>query len=198
MLSASFLRQLEQLPRLSRLLFCACLTQRMMPNFQLFALSSGFAPENILQKYLDLFWEYLSYRGAKINFAIQYENFEQYIPDVQNFDMFGVYPAIDCCVSLELLFNGILSADSDEAAHASQISMGSIVKFLEMQFADSLSDEQLAQQPLVQAELKFQERCYHLACNFEQKPVYIKEVKHFARNEDVSNLGICLQDDEPA
>ncbi|MFM2482987.1 YjaG family protein [Celerinatantimonas sp. YJH-8] len=195
MISASFIKQLALLDRHSQLFFGACLTQRMMPNFQLFAESTGFASGQGIQKYLELVWEYLGQPKARINFAIQQENFQSYIPDERDFDIFGVYPAIDCCVSIEVLFNGILSADGDEAAQVSQISMGSVIYFLEMQFADTLSEAQLVQQPLVQDELAFQEYCYQLACEYKQNPVFIKEVRPIVWNQNISNLGISLQDD---
>lgn len=143
---------------------------------------------------MDLVWEYLSQPRAKINFAIQQERFQECIPEERDFDIFGVYPAIDCCVSMEVLFNGLQSADGDEAAQVSQTSMGSVLNLLEMQFGEELTDEQLAQQPLVQDELAFQDYCYQLACEYKRDPVFVKEVRQIARNQDISNLGISLRD----
>ncbi|MFM2486686.1 YjaG family protein [Celerinatantimonas yamalensis] len=194
MLSDSFLTQLGQLQRLPQTLFCVCLTQRMMPNYQLFAESTEFASGQALRKYLDLFWEYLAYPKARINFALQREQFEPLIPERNHFDVYGVYPAIDCCVSFDVLFSSILAPEGDEACQASQISMGSVMNFLEMQFGE-LGDEQFSQQPLIEQELAFQQRCYDLACAFKRDHNFIKEVREIARHEDVSNLGVCLRDE---
>jgi hypothetical protein len=194
MLPASFLTNLKNLPRMAQLLFCACLAQRMMPNYKLFAQATGFASEDALDKYMALFWEYLGYPKARINFALQREQLDPVIPEVKNFDIYGVYPALDCCVALELLFSVVLTFDGDEAAQASQLSLSSVTNFLQMQndFAD---DEAVFKEPLAVEELAFQKQCYDFALSFQRNHDYIKQVRKVARQEDVSNLGICLRDE---
>lgn len=194
MLTADFIKGLEQLPRYAQMLFCACLTQRMLPNYQLFAQATEFVPEHAIDKYLEFFWEHLAYPKSKINFDLQREQFEPFIPQVNDFDMYGVYPAIDCCVGLELLFSIAQSFEKQEASQMSRLSFESVTSFVQMQVGE-LDDEQLQQEILVERELAFQYQSYQFAQKFEREPDFIKDVKKIARDGDVSNLGICLRED---
>ena len=50
---------------------------------------------------------------VKINFAVQLEKLEEVIPDIEDFDFFGVHPALDACMALGSLLQGI--QDNDDA-----------------------------------------------------------------------------------
>lgn len=193
MLTPNFLNQLNGLSRWQQLAFCCALSQRMLPNYQLFAESTEFAPPLALRKYLDLFWEYLSSPKAKINFEVQQLQFDELVPEANDFDLYGVYPAIDCCVSISVLFSLVLSPEGSEAEQASQISMGTVLGFTELQLGEE-DEALLAEQPLVQEELAFQAELLRLLLDFERNSHRVKAIRSFARNQDVSNLGICLTD----
>ena len=49
----------------------------------------------------DLIWETLTVKDAKVNFDSQLENAGRGDPAADDYDLYGVYPAIDACVALE-------------------------------------------------------------------------------------------------
>ncbi len=80
----------------------------------------------------DLIWETLTVKDAKVNFDSQLEKLEEAIPAADDFDLYGVYPAIDACVALSELIHSRLSGETLE--HAIEVSKTSIttVAMLEM------------------------------------------------------------------
>ena len=54
----------------------------------------------IYQNILNLVWEHLTVKGAKINFDNQLEKLENIIPDVNEYEFFGVLPAQEACEAL--------------------------------------------------------------------------------------------------
>lgn len=59
-----------------------------------------------------------------MNFDSQLEKLEEAIPAADDFDMYGVYPAIDACVALSELIHSRLSGETLE--HAIEVSKTSI------------------------------------------------------------------------
>ncbi len=88
----------------------------------------------------DLIWETLTVKDAKVNFDSQLEKLEEAIPAADDFDMYGVYPAIDACVALSELIHSRLSGETLE--HAIEVSKTSIttVAMLEMTRGRSRND----------------------------------------------------------
>ena len=73
------------------------------PNYAVFCQQTGFGDGQIYRRILDLIWETLTVKDAKVNFDSQLEKFEEAIPSADDFDLYGVYPAIDACVALSEL-----------------------------------------------------------------------------------------------
>jgi uncharacterized protein YjaG (DUF416 family) len=192
-LPQNFLNELNQLTRWQQMAFGCALAQRMSPNFQLFAEATGFSSPLALRKFLDLFWEYLGSSQAKINFEVQQLQFDDLVPDPQQFDLYGVYPALDCCVAISSLFNLAMAPEGDEGAQISQVSLSSVAGFIEMQCGE-LTDEQLSKEPLMQEEIEFQQELYQQVLGFEKNSPQLKLIRTLGRNQDVSNLGISLGD----
>ena len=103
--------RLERLESWQHVTFMACLCERMYPNYAMFCQQTGFGDGQIYRRILDLIWETLTVKDAKVNFDSQLEKFEEAIPSADDFDLYGVYPAIDACVALKLAachFHGLL------------------------------------------------------------------------------------------
>ena len=81
---------------------------------------TGFGDGQIYRRILDLIWETLTVKDAKVNFDSQLEKFEEAIPSADDFDLYGVYPAIDACVALSELVHSRLSGETLE--HAVEVS----------------------------------------------------------------------------
>ena len=110
---------------------------------------TGFGDGQIYRRILDLIWETLTVKDAKVNFDSQLEKFEEAIPSADDFDLYGVYPAIDACVALSELVHSRLSGETLE--HAVEVSKTSIttVAMLEMtQAGREMSDEELKENQL--------------------------------------------------
>ena len=70
-------KRMERFEPWQHLTFMACLCERMAPNFQLFCEVTE-QPDNskVYQNILNLVWESLTVKGAKINFDNQLEKLE--------------------------------------------------------------------------------------------------------------------------
>ncbi|MFC2558206.1 MAG: DUF416 family protein, partial [Haemophilus seminalis] len=76
-------KRLENLESWQHLTFMAALCERMAPNFNLFCQMNNLEMEvKVYQNILNLVWEYLTVKDAKINFESQLEKLEEIIPDV--------------------------------------------------------------------------------------------------------------------
>lgn len=95
--------RLEKLESWQHVTFMACLCERMYPNYAAFCKETGFGDGHIYRRILDLIWETLTVKDAKVNFDSQLEKLEEAIPAADDFDLYGVYPAIDACVALSEL-----------------------------------------------------------------------------------------------
>ncbi len=120
--------------------FMACLCERMYPNYAMFCKQTEFGDGLLYRRILDLIWETLTVKDAKVNFDSQLEKLEEAIPAADDFDMYGVYPAIDACVALSELIHSRLSGETLE--HAIEVSKTSIttVAMLEMTRGRSRND----------------------------------------------------------
>ncbi len=149
--------RLERLESWQHVTFMACLCERMYPNYAMFCQQTGFGDGQIYRRILDLIWETLTVKDAKVNFDSQLEKFEEAIPSADDFDLYGVYPAIDACVALSELVHSRLSGETLE--HAVEVSKTSIttVAMLEMtQAGREMSDEELKENPAVEQEWDIQ------------------------------------------
>ncbi len=183
----------EQLAPWQQISFCLGLAERMYPNYALFSEGTGFGDTEVFRKVLDLFWEQLIVKGSKINFEILQEKFEPEIPDVENFDMYGVYPALDACVVVTCLFNlQLLKKPEGEAFNASQTSIATVASFIEATSEMELSDDAVMEDELMQQELAFQQALLD-TLDEQRSPDFLKQVRKFAKNEGISNIGIGLE-----
>lgn len=193
MLSLPINEQLKNLQSWQQSVFCMALAQQSLLHFHLFceAIESdnGSAIDNINQ----LFWEKMTVKGAKINFTIQQEHFDTLIPDEQDFDFYGVYPAIDHCVIVSCAFNSFLSKSKDEALNASQTSFATIASFIELQGSDEVDENSLQSEPLFQEQLKFQQLLLQ-KLDDQRSPELIKSIRQWVIDLQMTNLGIALTD----
>lgn len=96
--------KLEKSESWQHITFMACLCERMYLNYQIFCQQSGFTDTKTYLVILDLIREMLVVKDSKVNFDNQLEKLEEIIPSADNFDIYGVYPAIDTCIALSETF----------------------------------------------------------------------------------------------
>jgi uncharacterized protein YjaG (DUF416 family) len=186
--------RLEKLESWQHMTFMASLCERMYPNYQMFCLQSGFGEPQLYRRILDLVWETLVIKDAKVNFDSQLEKLEEAVPSAEDYDIYGVYPAIDACIALGELIHSQLSGET--LSHAIAVSETSIrtVAMLEMtQAGKEMTDEELKVIPAVEEEWDIQWEIFRLLADCEERDLeLIKGLRSDLREAAVSNIGINL------
>lgn len=187
--------RLEKLESWQHVTFMACLCERLYPNYWAFCQQTQFADAQLYRRILDLIWESLTVKDAKINFDSQLEKLEEAIPLADNFDVYGVYPAIDACVALSELVHSRLSGETLE--HAIEVSETSIttVAMLEMtQAGREMTDEELGALPAIEEEWDAQWEIFRLLAACEERDLdLIKGLRSDLREVAISNIGIKIE-----
>lgn len=189
-------KRLENLATWQHLTFMACLCERMYPNYHLFCEITE-QPQNakVCHNILNLVWEYLTVKEANINFENQLEKLENIIPDVNDYDFYGVVPALDACEGLaEVLHTIIAGASLEQAVKVSQLSLGTVAGYLETEYDRTLSEVELKESDLIQQELDVQWQLYRALKEAERHDVeLISDLKNALREEAVSNICIKIE-----
>ena len=189
-------KRLENLATWQHLTFMACLCERMYPNYHLFCQITE-QPQNakVYHNILNLVWEYLTVKEVNINFENQLEKLENIIPDVNDYDFYGVVPALDACEGLaEVLHTIIAGASLEQAVKVSQLSLGTVAGYLETEYDRTLSEVELKESDLIQQELDVQWQLYRALKEAERHDVeLISDLKNALREESVSNICIKIE-----
>lgn len=187
--------RLEKLESWQHVTFMASLCERMYPNYAMFCHQTGFGDPQLYRRIVDLVWETLTVKDAKVNFDSQLEKLEEAIPSADDYDIYGVYPAIDACVALSELLHSRLSGETLE--HAIEVSKTSIttVAMLEMtQAGREMTEEELRANPAVEEEWDIQWEIFRLLADCEERDIeLIKGLRADLREAGSSNIGINLQ-----
>ncbi|KKZ53642.1 YjaG family protein [Haemophilus haemolyticus] len=186
-------KRLENLESWQHLTFMAALCERMAPNFKLFCQMNELSAEaKTYQNILNLVWEYLTVKDAKINFENQLEKLETIIPDVNDYESFGVVPALDACQALAEILHAIIAGEIlERAVEMSLISLGTVTSLLETETGRDWSDSELKESEDIQAELDVQWQIYRLLKECEKRDIeLILDLKNEIRAEGISNIGI--------
>ncbi|KAE9542045.1 DUF416 family protein [Ursidibacter maritimus] len=186
-------KRMERFETWQHLTFMACLCERMLPNFELFCdVSKRSDQAKIFQNILNLVWEHLTVKGAKINFENQLEKLEEIIPDVNQFDFYGVLPAEDACEGLSELLHAIIAGETlEQAIKLSQLSLSTVATYVEMQQERELNEQELKNTPEIQEELDVQWQIYRLLNECEERDIeLILALKNEIRTSGISNIGL--------
>ncbi len=186
--------RLEKLESWQHVTFMACLCERMYPNYQMFCLQTEFSDPKVYRSILDLVWETLSVKDSKVNFDNQLEKLEAIIPNSDDYDMYGVYPAIDACIALGELVHSKLSGETLEHTIAvSEISIRTVAMLIMTQTGKEMSDDELKIVPEIEEEWDIQWEIFRLLAACEERDVdLIKGLRSDLRETGISNIGIEL------
>jgi len=188
--------QLAELQDWQLAAFSAALTERMFPNFALFSRLVEFGNAQQLRQILNGVWDKLGNTGAKMNFEVQLDKVEANMPDLEEFSMYGAYPANDAVIALYSTLNVVLVADRDEAANIANLSRECVATFIEVSEADDqLSDEEVVRlintHEMMEQEEAFQEEVLNRITSAKKANAQlIKDLRQLAHNEGVSNIGV--------
>ncbi len=187
--------RLEKLESWQHVTFMASLCERMYPNYAMFCQQTGFGDAHIYRRILDLVWETLTVKDAKVNFDAQLEKFEEAIPVAEDYDIYGVYPAIDACVALSDLLHALLSGETcEQAVEVSKTSITTVCMLEMTQAGREMTDDELKNNPSVEQEWDIQWEIHRLLAACEERDIeLIKGLRADLREAGSSNIGINLQ-----
>ena len=175
--------------------FCTAVTERMFPNFALFARLLEFGDAEKMRQILDAVWDHLNNTGAKMNFEVQLDKVEANMPDLDEFEMYGASPALDAVVSLYSTLNTVIAADPGEVLNVANMSRESVATFIELNADDQISDEELVRfintHELMQQEDDFQADILEIIQDDLPRGEALRELRELSHNDGYSNLGIC-------
>ncbi len=188
-----FYKKINKLMPWQQTVFALSLAERMYPNYRLFAETSGFGDGERFRHTLDVLWTYLTVKGSRVDLSAELEEFEKMIPDPARFESYGAYPALDACVALGAAYNSVICRIGEEATEASHASLGSVAGFVELLAERDLSDDELYENELIEAEMEFQVALLERVAQPREAQT-ILAIRDFSGQDGISNLGISLEE----
>lgn len=181
----------------------AALLERMLPHYQLFAEVTQTGDAELPRHILTLVWEWLTVKKAKINFEKLSSELELITPEVSQFDIFGVYPAVDCATALDMMLSGIAQQDAGEFINVAKISQATVARLIEYESEDEdISSEAelkrlVREHPLMQYEMDCLAELIELVTPISQ---FGREERQLLQNwvaeQGLTNLGMELSTPE--
>ncbi|MGC3875270.1 YjaG family protein [Halomonas sp. GXIMD04776] len=191
-----FRARLRQLSRRQQLAFMAVLCERLVPNYALYVQMTGQGDIRGVLVILDLVWEALQVREARIDFARQAEKLSEFEPPGDD-DSFGARRATETVMALAAVLDA-LQGDAPEAPlEVSRVSRNGVQAFVEMtEGRDDDNEERnaarLRAHPLMDEEHDFQAMVLESVETTLDREA-LKSLRRLGRNEGVSNLGLSLE-----
>ena len=180
----------------------ATLLERMLPNYQLFAEVTQTGDAELPRHILTLIWEWLTVKKAKINFAKLSEELEVITPEISHYDIFGVYPAVDCATALDMMLSGISQQDAGEFVNVAKISQASVARLIEHEsIDDDITTEAelkkiVREHPLMQYEMDCLAELIELVTPLKQFGREERQLlQGWVKEQGLTNLGMELEQD---
>ena len=187
--------RLEKLEPWQQITFMACLCERMYSNYAMFCENTEFAEARIYRDVLDSIWEILTVKTAKVNFERQLEKVEELFPSADDFESYGVYPAMDACQGLATLIHGLLDREHmlESVIKVSQQSVKTVAELEFAQGAEEVTNANQKENEAVCEEWDVQWAIFRpLRETTERDLELIKDLRHELREDPVSNIGVAL------
>ncbi|MFC2992729.1 YjaG family protein [Halomonas tibetensis] len=195
---SGFYQRLQELEPRSQQAFMAALCERLLPNYGFYcqaldARTPGQGNPQALRAILDLVWERLAVRDAKIDFALQAEKLAALAPPAED-DSFGARRASEALAALSALLDTLQGESPEAVLEVSKASRGGVRAFIELTEGEE-DGERLAalvrDHPLMADENDFQDAVLE-AVEGPLSRDQLKALRRLGRNEGVSNLGLSL------
>lgn len=195
---SAFFQQLKELAPWQQTAFATALAERMYPNYALFCqVTEQEDQATALRKGLMLIWEQLANKDSKINFEVQLEKLADLIPDDADYEMYGVYPAIDAAMAAHTAMELAMGTQAEEVTRVSRLMRQTIISFIEA--TEELPEDEKARRKalnsheLMQFDREFQDEVLQQisAMKHPQKDK-LKELRLMAQNDGVSCLGLTV------
>lgn len=190
---SGFHQRLQRLEPRRQQAFMAALCERLLPNYVLYAQTCGHGDPHGLRVILDLVWERLVVRDAKIDFERQAEKLAELEPPADD-DSFGARRALEAVVALSALLDTLRGEAPEAVLEVSRTSKGGVRAYIEL--AEGEEDAgQLAvlvrDHPLMADENDFQDAVLE-AVEGPLDRDSVRLLRRLGRNDGVSNLGLSM------
>ncbi len=193
---SGFFQRLQGLEPRRQQAFMAALCERLLPNYALYAQTTGHGNPAGLRAILELVWERLSVREARIDFERQAEKLAELTPP-EGDDSFGARRATEAVAALSALLDTLQGEAPEAVLEVSRASRGGVRAFIELTEGEE-DGERLAalvrEHPLMADENDFQDAVLEAV---EAGPLdrdALKALRRLGRNEGVSNLGLSAEE----
>jgi uncharacterized protein YjaG (DUF416 family) len=178
-------------------LVAATLVERMLPNYLLFCQVTDFGDEKVMRDALDVVWEKQIVKNLKLNIDKQLEKIEPNVPDIADFDLFGVYPALDTAMALTTLLAGLSGNDEEAYLDVCKLSQASVSKVVEQELMaqnDEITTLMMQEHELSQYENDFLAELIETVgqCSKLDKTV-VNQFKQRALADGVTNIGVEVE-----
>lgn len=192
-----FYQRLQALPLSAQQAFMAALCERLLPNYALYAQTTGQGDSRTLGAVLSLVWERLNVPNASIDFSRQAEKLAECEPP-EGDDSFGARRALDAVVSVSALLDTLQGESPEAVLDVSRTSRAGVRAFIEL--TEGEVDAQalaliIRDHPLMEDENDFQDAVLEAVSEPLDKAM-LKEVRELGRNGGISNLGLTLEETE--
>lgn len=192
----------SQLSHWQQIAFASALLERMLPNYQMFSENSQFGNYSLLRNQLDLVWQWLDKNNQiKININAQLNKLEEQTPDPEEFDSFGVFPALDVCMAMMSLWQLIQSngndKDNEDIHSISRLSNNSVSYYVELLLIDEgiieIQPASINEHPLAVWEEETQNELFNFLKLAAENKRSCQLAKEMVLSEGLSNLGIEIE-----
>lgn len=196
---SGFYQRLQELEPRSRQAFMAALCERLLPNYGFYCQALGaqgteHANPQALRAILDLVWERLAVKEAKIDFALQAEKLAPLAPSAED-DSFGARRAAEAVAALSALLDTLQGEAPEAVLEVSKASRGGVRAFIELTEGEE-DGQRLAElvrdHPLMADENDFQDAVLEAVEGVTLGREELKALRRLGRNDGVSNLGLSL------
>ncbi|RTR38348.1 DUF416 family protein [Shewanella canadensis] len=193
-----FFKRVKALDFQQKKVFAIALCQRMLPNYQLFSQVCEFGDPQILDTVLNLLWQSCYDQKLKLNIDIYLERLELNTPDASDFDVYGVYPAMDASTALISLLSAIQGKVEEDMVNISKLSSSTVANYIEaISDVDVGMDEDAFDDYIFNHEVMVEEKTLqdYLLQLIEDAPKldagFIKALRTEIIEAGVSNIGIA-------
>lgn len=170
-----------------QLALAAAVVSHMQPNVALFFEVTEQEGGRVFDSTLALVWEFSAGVNTSIDFARQREKLEAVIPDPEQFDMYGVWPALDGCVALSSLLSACEQFDTEEVMAVFELSQATIEGFIEA------TGQEQEGQALLAMEADFTHSLMTLDVDPHNRKSSVSQIKALAQSQAQSNIGVSLE-----
>ncbi|MCG9737747.1 YjaG family protein [Shewanella insulae] len=192
-----FFKRLKALELEQKKLFAIALCQRMYPNYQLFSEVCDFGDPQVLDTVLNLLWQSMYDQKLKLNIDLYLERLDLNTPEPSDFDVYGVYPAMDAAVALTSLLSAIQSKVEDDITNISKLSSSTVANYIEATIEEEMDeatlDEHIFNHEVMQEEKALQASLLEI---IEENPKitadFVKALRKELVQAGVSNIGISV------